>query len=286
MEADKVARKERLERLGADLLSGGADASEIDTGTPHPARMYDYYLGGHDNYEVDRMAAEEVITIVPTIREMARANRAFLGRAVRFVARQGVRQFLDIGTGIPGPGNTNDVARQVSPDARVVYVDNDPIVLAHARALLAGHDPEHTTVIKADLREPEEILEHSLVRGVLDFDEPVAVLLVAVLHFIQDSDDPIGIVRRLMAAVPDGSYLVISHGTGDFDPEGAAAAVRSYDRTFAPIVARSKEQILRFFEGLDVVEPGIVQVPWWRPDGEVSEQASAIWWYGVAGRKG
>jgi SAM-dependent methyltransferase len=284
MDANKAAAR-KLVRLGSDLLSGGTDASEIDTGTAHPARMYDYYLGGRDNYEVDRNAAEEVIAVVPTIREMARANRAFLGRAVRFLAGQGVRQFLDIGTGIPGPGNTNDVARQVAQDARVVYVDNDPIVLAHARALLAGHDPDHTTVIRADLRDPEVILDAEQVRSVLDFDQPVGVLLVAVLHFIADSDDPVGIVRTLMSAVPQGSYLVASHGTADFNPEAAAAAVRTYGRTGAPIVARSKEQVLRFFDGLELVEPGIVQVPWWRPDGEVSEEAAAIWWYGVVGRK-
>jgi SAM-dependent methyltransferase len=284
LDADRTSDR-KLHQLGADLLSGGTHVSEIDTGTAHPARMYDYYLGGHDNYEVDRIAAEEVISIVPAIREMARANRAFLGRAVRFLAAQGVRQFLDIGTGIPGPGNTNEVAQQVAPDARVVYVDNDPIVLAHARALLADHDPEHTTVIRADLRDPEAILDYGLVRSVLDFDQPIGVLLVAVLHFVADRDDPIGIVRTLMSAVPPGSYLVVSHGTGDFNPEAAAAAVRTYDRTGAPIVARSKEQVLEFFADLDVVEPGIVQVPWWRPDGEVSEEAAAIWWYGVVGRK-
>ena len=284
MDAGEAAQ-EKLNRLGADLLSGGVDASEIDTSTAHPARMYDYYLGGHDNYEVDRTAAEEVITIVPAIREMAVANRAFLGRAVRFLADGGIRQFLDIGTGIPGPGNTNEVAREVAPDARVVYVDNDPIVLAHAQALLAGHDPLHTTVIRADLRDPEAILDSAQVRAVLDFEQPVAVLLVAVLHFIQDADDPVGIVKTLMRAVPPGSYLVASHGTADFSPQAAAAAVHTYSRTGAPIVARSKDQILRFFEGLELVDPGIVQVPWWRPNGEVSEDAASIWWYGVVGRK-
>jgi SAM-dependent methyltransferase len=248
--------------------------------------MYDYFLGGHDNYEVDRNAAEAVIAIVPTIGEMARANRAFLGRAVTFLAERGVRQFLDIGTGIPGPGNTNEVARRVAPDARVVYVDNDPIVLAHARALLAGHDPEHTTVLRADLRDPEAILRCEAVRSVLDFDQPVAVLLVAVLHFITDNEDPVGIVRTLMSSVPPGSYLVVSHGTGDFDPEGAAEAVSTYNRVGAQIVARSKKQILQFFEGLELIEPGIVQVPWWLPDAPVPEEAAAIWWYGAVGRKG
>jgi hypothetical protein len=257
----------------------------IDTSVAHPARMYDYFLGGQDNYKVDRIAAEEVIAIVPAVREMARANRAFLGRAVRFLAREGIRQFLDIGTGIPGPGNTKDVAREVAPDARVAYVDNDPIVVAHAGALLADHDSRRTAVLQADLHDPEAILQHPDVCSVLDFEKPMAVLLVAVLHFIPDEDDPIGIVRRLMQAVAPGSYLVISHGTGDFDPEIAAAAVRSYSKTGAGIVARSKDQLTEFFDGLDLIDPGIVQVPWWHPDGPVPKNAASIWWYGAAARK-
>ena len=276
---------ELLDRLGDELLQVGARASEIDTNVAAPARMYDYYLGGHDNYEVDRAAAEEVIAIVPTIREMARANRAFLGRAVRFAAAQGIRQFLDIGTGIPGPGNTKDVAREVAPDARVVYVDNDPIVLTHARALLAHDDPLRTTVIRADLRDPGAILGDPQVSAVLDFNQPVAVLLVAVLHFIADSDDPIGIVRQLMAAVPAGSYLVVSHGTGDFDPQRAADAVQAYRRAGAPLVARSKQELMRLFEGLDLIDPGMVQVTRWHPDEKLPGQADSIWWYGAVARK-
>ena len=278
-------RQRLLAELSQNVLGVGTHASKIDTSVAAPARMYDYYLGGHDNYEVDRAAAEEVIAIVPTIREMARANRAFLGRAVRYFAAQGVRQFLDIGTGIPGPGNTKDVAQAVAPDSRVVYVDNDPIVLAHAQALLADHDPRRTTVIQADLRDPDAILSDTRVGAVLDFDQPVAVLLVAVLHFLADSDDPAGVVRRLMDAVPSGSYLALSHGTGDIDPERAAQAVNTYRRTGAPIVARSKQELLRLFDGLDLVDPGIVQLPWWRPDTPPSEEAESIWWYGAVARK-
>ena len=260
-------------------------ASSIDTSVPHPARMYDYFLGGRDNYEVDRFAAEQVIAVVPEVRAMARENRAFLGRAVRFLAKQGIRQFLDIGTGIPGPGNTGDVARELVPDAHVVYVDNDPIVLVHASALLAGQDPQHTTVIQADLRDPGAILNHPAARAVLDFDKPIAILLVAVLHFVMEDEDPVGIVDRLKQVMVPGSYLVVSHGTSDIDPERAAEAVRTYNRGGARIIARTGTQIRRFFEGLELVEPGLVQLPLWRPDDEVADDISGIWWYAGMARK-
>ena len=264
---------------GNGLTPTSSLASAIDTSVPHPARMYDYFLGGRDNYEVDRYAAEQVIAVVPEVRDMARENRAFLGRAVRFLAEQGIRQFLDIGTGIPGPGNTGDVARAVEPDARVVYVDNDPIVLVHANALLAGHDPQRTTVIQADLRDPDAILGHPATNSVLNFAEPIAILLVAVLHFIMDDEDPVGIVDRLKQVMVPGSYLVVSHGTSDIDPERAAEAVRTYNQGGARIIARTGEQIRRFFEGLEPVDPGLVQLPLWRPDAEVSHDISGIWWY-------
>jgi SAM-dependent methyltransferase len=247
--------------------------------------MYDYFLGGRDNYEVDRFAAEQVIAVVPEVRDMARENRAFLGRAVRFLAKQGIRQFLDIGTGIPGPGNTGDVARELVPDARVVYVDNDPIVLVHASALLAGQDPQRTTVIQADLRDPEAILGDPATGAVLDFTKPIAILLVAVLHFVMDDEDPVGIVERLKRVMVPGSYLVVSHGTSDIDPQRAAEAVRTYNRGGARIIARTGTQIRRFFEGLEMVEPGLVQLPLWRPDGEVAQDISGIWWYAGMGRK-
>ena len=247
--------------------------------------MYDYFLGGRDNYEVDRFAAEQVIAVVPEVRAMARENRAFLGRAVRFLAKQGIRQFLDIGTGIPGPGNTGDVARELVPNAHVVYVDNDPIVLVHASALLAGQDPQRTTVIQADLRDPGAILTHPATSAVLDFDKPIAILLVAVLHFIMEDEDPVGIVDRLKQVMVPGSYLVVSHGTSDIDPERAAEAVRTYNRGGARIIARTGTQIRRFFEGLEPVDPGLVQLPLWRPDGEVADDISGIWWYAGMARK-
>jgi SAM-dependent methyltransferase len=268
-----------------DLLVSGWDARQIDTSAAHPARMYNYYLGGRDNYQVDRDAAEEVLAVLPEGRDMARANRAFLGRAVRFLAARGVRQFLDIGTGIPGPGNTGDVSREVAPDARVVYVDNDPIVLAHTQSLLASHDPGHTAVIEADLRDPDSILSHPDLPGVLDFTRPVAVLLVAVLHFLRDSEDPAGAVERLKQALPSGGYLVLSHGTADFEPKRALTAVQGYDQATAPFVLRSHKQIGDFFDGLELVEPGLVQIPWWRPTGEVPPESERIWLYGGVGRK-
>jgi SAM-dependent methyltransferase len=271
--------------LGKGLLEPGWAPAMIDTSIAHPARMYNYYLSGKDNYQVDRDAAEEVLAVLPEARDMARANRAFLGRTVRYLAHQGIRQFLDIGTGIPGPDNTNDVAHSVLPDARVVYVDNDPIVLTHAAALLARHDPKHTTVIQADLRDPESILEHPNALAVLDFDQPVAILLVAVLHFIKQSEDPARLVRRLKQVLAPGSFLVVSHGTADFEPERANTAVQGYRGASAPFVLRSREEVAGFFDGLDLVEPGLVQIPWWRPDGEVAPEAEQIWIYGGIGRK-
>src|SRR6266498_1582061 len=184
--------------------------AEINTDVAHPARMYDYYLGGKDNFPADREAADQALAASPAVRDMARQNRAFLQRVVRFLARDaGIRQFIDIGAGLPTQGNVHEIAQAITPDARVVYVDNDPIVVVHSDALLAGHN---TTAIKADLREPNVILEHPEVREVIDLDQPVAVLLVAVLHFLQDADDPVGVVARLRDAMAAGSYLAISHG--------------------------------------------------------------------------
>jgi SAM-dependent methyltransferase len=271
--------------VARELLVSGWDPGLIDTGVAHPARMYDYYLGGKDNYQVDRDAAEEVLAVLPEGRDMARANRAFLGRAVRFLVAQGIRQFLDIGTGIPGPGNTGDVSREAAPDARVVYVDNDPIVLSHTQSLLEYHDPAHTAVIDADLRDPDSILMHPAVSGVLDFEQPVAVLMVAVLHFLKDVDDPAGAVERIKRAIPSGGYMVLSHGTGDFEPDRAFTAVQGYNQASAPFVLRSRKDITAFFDGTELVEPGVVQIPWWRPDGNVPPESEKIWIYGGIGYK-
>ena len=183
---------------------------EIDTSRPHPARVYDYFLDGKDHYPADRKAGEQVLEAVPTAKAMARANRAFLQRAVRFLARAGIRQFLDIGTGLPTRGSVHQTAHEITPNARVIYVDNDPIVLAHSRALLAS---EHTEVVEGDLRKPDSILGDAGVGKAIDFDQPVAVLLVAILHFLTDHDEPDQVVGRFVEAMAPGSYLVISHAT-------------------------------------------------------------------------
>jgi hypothetical protein len=248
-------------------MESGFAASEIDTSRPHPARMYDAYLGGKDNYPVDREAVRRVLRDFPEVRAIAVANRAFLRRAVRFLAAEaGIRQFIDIGTGIPTAGNVHEIAGEVTADARVAYVDNDPIVHVHASALLAGAGT--TSIVLADLRDPEAILAHPGVRGLIDFSKPVALLLVAIVHFLTDAEDPAGIVARLRAALPQGSYLALSHGTADFHPPGAVSqAVAAYEGATAPFVPRPFDQVTAFFDGFDLVEPGLVQAPLWRPDG-------------------
>ena len=259
------------------------DPQKIDTSVAHPARMYDYYLGGKTHFAADRAAADTVLAVLPEGRAMAIANRAFLGRAVRFLARQGITQFLDVGTGIPSPGNTSEVLHEVSPEARVVFVDNDPIVTTHTRALLG--DSVRASVVHGDLRDAEGLLADPGIKGALDFGRPIAVLLVAVLHFIRDQEEPARIMETLRSAMPSGSYFVISHGTQDFNPVRATAAVRGYDEATAPFVLRSRDVVEGFFDGLDVVEPGIVQLPFWRPAGDVEGDPSKIWLYAGVGRK-
>jgi S-adenosyl methyltransferase len=239
---------------------------DIDTTVAHPARVYDYWLGGKDHFAADREAAEEVLRARPAIRLNVRANRAFLARSVRYLAGEaGVRQFLDIGTGIPSAHNTHEVAQSVEPQARVVYVDNDPIVLAHARALLTSASGK-TAYIDADLRDTAAVLDQAA--RTLDLSQPVAVMLIAVLHLIPDGDDPWGIVAALMRAVPPGSYLVISHPASDVEAPSAAQAASRYNELVAsPMRRRSKGEVNRFFDGLDMVEPGLVQLHQWRPAG-------------------
>jgi hypothetical protein len=245
--------------------SGGA---RIDPTRPHPARRYDYWLGGKDNFQADREAAEAIAAVFPHIRTAARENRAFMRRAVsHLAAERGIRQFLDIGTGLPTANNVHDVAQGIAPESRIVYVDNDPLVLAHARALLTSSEQGATAYIEADVREPEKILADPAVRDTLDWSQPVALLLVAVLHFIEDGEDPYAIVRQLVGALPAGSYLVLSHATFDpLDPETIAAmnAVNEGIKpTFSP---RSLAEVSRFFDGLEPLDPGIVSVSDWRPE--------------------
>jgi hypothetical protein len=201
---------------------------EVDVSRPHAARMYDYYLGGKNHFAADRKLADKVLASMPAARTAARENRAFMGRAVRFLAEEaGIRQFLDIGTGLPATGSVHEIAQAVAPAARVVYVDNDPLVLAHARALLSSSPEGKTAYVHADLRDPAAILANRAVRAVLDFDQPVAVMLVAVLHFILDEDQPARIVATLLDSLPPGSYLVASHGTTEHDPVGAGSPTSS-----------------------------------------------------------
>jgi hypothetical protein len=239
------------------VTEGSRPPAGIDATVPTAARMYDYWLGGHDNFAADRIAALKVAETSPETPLVAKANRAFLGRAVRYLAGEaGIRQFLDLGTGLPTKGNVHQVAQVVAPGAHVVYVDNDPMVLAHARALKTG---DSATVIHADLRDPGTILSHPEARRLIDFSKPLAILFVAVLHFVPDPDAHEAVADFTRAAAP-GSYLVLSHVTGGTDPQAAAAGTAVYASTANPVTARPREEILRFFDGLEILEPGVVPV--------------------------
>ncbi len=242
----------------------GQHPVEIDTSRPHPARMYDWYLGGKDNYPVDEAMGRQMLALDPRVPVMARVNRAFMQRATRWLAGRGVRQFLDIGTGIPTEPNLHQVAQAAVPDARVVYCDNDPIVLAHAAALLRGTDEGATHYLQADARDPDAILEGA--RKVLDFDEPIALSLVALLHFVPDEDGAHDLVRRLLAPLPPGSHLVLTHATADFTPEESAAATAKLKAAGVTLALRSREEFGRFFDGLDLVPPGIAIPHAWHPE--------------------
>jgi hypothetical protein len=236
----------------------------VDVTRPHPARMYDYYLGGKDHWQVDQEAAEKILAIAPEVRAVARANRDFLRRAVTYLAKEkGITQFLDIGTGIPTSPNVHETAAACAAGTRVVYADNDPVIHAHANALLTGTGT--TKIILADLRDPQIILAHA--RDFLDFTKPVALLLVAVLHFIPDTEDPAGIVAALRDSLPPDSSLVLSHGTADFHPaEVAGTATAAYEAATAPLVLRPRAAIEAFLDGFVPEPPGLVQAPLWHPD--------------------
>jgi S-adenosyl methyltransferase len=257
---------------------------------PHPARVYDFLLGGKDNFAADRAAAEEGLRANPNSRIPPRENRAFLRRAVRYLAAEaGIRQFLDIGTGLPTPPNVHEVAQGVIPDARIVYVDNDPIVLTHARALLTSAPAGKTAYIDADLRDPDSILSSDKLRETLDLSQPVALLLIAIMHFVPDEDGPYEIASRLLDALPSGSYLALSHLTGDFDPQAWAGVAAVYAKSGVIMKVRSLPEIERFFDGLDLAEPGVVSLPRWRPDpgdGQESPPSdAAVSVYGGVARK-
>ena len=257
----------------------------FDARVAHPARVYDYWLGGKDNFEADRIAGEATIAAYPAIRASARANRAFLARSVRFLAGEvGIRQFLDIGTGLPTADNTHEVAQAVAPESRIVYVDNDPLVLSHARALLGSSPEGATAYLDADLRDTDRILEQAA--GTLDFGRPVAIMLLAVLHYIPDLDEAQAIVTRLVSAVAPGSYLTISHAASDISPEQMAEMIRRMNEHLAEgnHVGRTRDVVAQFFAGLDLVEPGVVKVTRWRPRSEVEAEGPTSLWGGM-GRK-
>jgi hypothetical protein len=250
--------------------------------------MYDYYLGGKDNFAIDRETAERGLQIRPNVRTAARENRKFLARAVRYLAAEaGIRQFLDIGTGLPSANNTHEVAQRIAPDSRVVYADNDPLVLAHARALLNSAPQGRTAYIQADLREPEKILASPAVSEVLDLSQPVALMLVAILHFIADEEDPGAILATLLGALAPGSYLVASSASPEDDPVGIREMERIYREGGMTLQARTSDEFARLaFSGLELVPPGVVLVSEWRPDAiGPRPQPADVSVYGAVARK-
>jgi hypothetical protein len=254
----------------------------IDTSRAHPARVYDYWLGGKDNFAADREAAELALQAYPQLALAVQSNRKFLARAVRYLTGQaGVRQFLDIGTGIPAVDNTHQVAQREAPDSRIVYVDNDPVVLLHAQALLRSTPQGKCDYIQADIHDPDKILEAAA--ETLDFGQPIALMLLAIMQFIPDAEDPYGLVSRLVAALPSGSYLALSHPTDDFNPNVQGESIKRYnERVAEQATLRDQAGTARFFDGLDLVDPGVVPVSKWRPDDETTAAAPSSMWCALA----
>jgi len=254
----------------------------IDTSKAHPARVYDYWLGGKDNFAADREAGELALQAYPQLAQAVRANRKFLARAVQYLTREaGVTQFLDLGTGIPAADNTHQVAQREAPQSRVVYVDNDPVVLLHASALLRSCSPGVCDYIEADLRDPAGILDRAA--RTLDFTQPVALMLLAIMQFIPDEENPVGLVSTLLKGLPSGSYLVLSHPTDDFNPNEQGESIRRYnERVTDPATLRDREGTTRFFAGLELLEPGVVGVSQWRPDSDLTAAMPSSMWCGVA----
>jgi hypothetical protein len=247
-------------------MPGRGQPPVLDTSVAHSARFWNYLLGGKDNYSVDREVAEQIVALIPDFRDTVRAEREFLGRAVRYlVGEVGIRQFLDIGTGLPTANNTHQVAQAIAPECRIVYVDNDPLVLVHARALLTSTPSGATDYLQADLRDPDPILQEAA--RTLDFTKPIALMLLGILNFITDTDEAHAVVNRLLEALPSGSYLVLSHPTGEINGEQMERSMRLWNESGgAPIVPRSRRQLIRFFDGLELLEPGVVSCSLWRPD--------------------
>ena len=263
----------------------GSKLPPFDPSVPNPARMWNYWLGGKDNFAADREAAERVLEAMPSLPLIARAARLFLIDAVhKLAAEHGVRQFLDIGTGLPTADNTHDVAQRAAPESKIVYVDYDPVVLTHAQALLTSSPEGMTDYIQADLRDTDTILKGAA--RTLDLTRPVAVLLIAVLHFIPDADDPYAVVARLMDAVPSGSYLVIAHAAADIAPEASAEMARRYNQmASATVTPRTRDQVARFFTGLDLLPPGLVPINQWALTGHIDATTGALVGYSAIARK-
>ncbi|MDH6699481.1 hypothetical protein P3T26_003942 [Streptomyces sp. MAA16] len=248
--------------------------------------MYDAMLGGQHNFAIDREAVAAFTAIDPQVRTLARANRAFLRRAVRFLVDSGVRQFIDLGSGIPTQGNVHEVAQGLDPRCRVLYVDNDPVAVAHSASLLA--DNPDADVLDADIRSPADILAAPRLRRLIDLDEPVAVLMITILHFVTEAENPAGVVAAFRDALPAEGWLALSHATDEDRPDTAAAVGQLYRaKATSPVTARSRERVLGLFDGFDLTEPGLVHVPLWRPDAgdEVPERPSEYWVYAGVGRK-
>ncbi|MGW8991361.1 SAM-dependent methyltransferase [Streptomyces zhihengii] len=264
-----------------------AASGRIDTSKPHPARVYDWYLGGKDNYPVDEALARQIMSLDGTAQHVARTNRWFMQRVTRWLAREaGIRQYLDIGTGIPTEPNLHQIAQSVAPEARVVYTDNDPIVLTHAEALLRSTPEGATDYVQADVRDPARILEQA--RKTVDFDRPLALSLVALTHFLGDDDRPYELVSALVDALPPGSYLVLSQLTADLDPAAVLRGVQMYAASGVTLAPRTHAEVARFFDGLEIVEPGVVTLTEWHPELGVNETVApdaVISLYGAVARK-
>jgi O-methyltransferase involved in polyketide biosynthesis len=268
----------------ADGGNGGQAPADIDTTVPHSARIWNYWLGGKDNYPADRQAGEQTKAVLPEIVDIALASRRFLVRAVEYLAGAGIRQFLDIGTGLPTANNTHEIAQQVAPESRIVYVDNDPLVMAHARALLTSTHEGATAYIEADARDAGAILDGAA--ATLNFSRPVAITMLGILPFIGDDDQARDIVRRLLAAVPAGSYLAVTHSTSEVTGDRVIEAVRQWNMVApTPYTLRSPVQIAAFFDGLELIDPGVVSCPRWHPDPHDADGLQDMDEYCAVGRK-
>jgi S-adenosyl methyltransferase len=269
----------------SSLTAAGEPMVKLDTTVAHSARLWNYLLGGKDNFAADREAAEYALALMPELAQSARADREFLGRTVRHLTeKEGIRQFLDIGTGLPTANNTHEVAQSVAPESRIVYVDNDPMVLVHARALLTSAPEGATDYIDADVRDPDKILQAA--SRTLNFTQPVAIMLLGIMNFVVDQDEANAIVRRLVDAVPSGSYLVVSHPTMEVNPDAVRESMRQWNASgAAPITARNPDEIAGFFAGLDLLEPGIVTCSHWRPEAGETTVNVPVSEYGGIGRK-